>query len=186
MATERSRGFDNRPLRRRLYADAVSLYGSLPVIVLAAAVAIVVALIVASVFSGLIAAVIEVGLVLVLVVVRYYWRGDPTWKIDFGGSIAPAETLTFFELVSASEAPVDPRTLGAVQCVIRTPAGRVWESDVGEHSLRINPMGIIARFPIDPDPGTYHVRWNAGHHVGALQKSPGPRSSSGIPMRETP
>jgi hypothetical protein len=112
----------------------------------------------------------DLGLVLILVVVRYYWRGDPTWKIDFGGSIAPAETLTFFELVCASEAPVDPRTLGAVECVIRTPAGRVRESDVGEHSLRINPMGIIARFPIDPDPGTYHVRWNAGHHVGTLHE----------------
>jgi hypothetical protein len=109
-----------------------------------------------------------VGLMIVGVLIalweylRYRVTGDPVWKAGYGDA-APDEKnpIMFFELRCVSEHPVHHSTLGAVECVIKTPSGPVWSTGPGDIRPGYDGSRLMldARFPVNPERGRYGCRW---------------------------
>jgi hypothetical protein len=118
--------------------------------------------------AGGLGVLVVVAAVFVAVYLRYRLAGNPAWEIVYTGAHA-APPMLFFELHSRGDLPIDPVTLGPMECQIRTPSG-MWESRAGDLSPRFNPPGVVARPPLTPEAGWYEARWHAERGTGRIHE----------------
>jgi hypothetical protein len=98
--------------------------------------------------------------------VRYRLWGDKVWQATH---LSSDREMVFDLRNRRKDMPADPSHLGAVECLLKTPAGEIIDYD-GRLEPRRNPYGLIARFPIEPEPGVYEARWSVAREGQRLHE----------------
>jgi hypothetical protein len=120
--------------------------------------------------STLIGGIVGVALLMALVWGYAWFRyrcagGDGDWEAVYEGSVADR---MFFELRCKAALPIDPATLGAQTCLVKTPNGCLVEAE--KYGPRLNPPGYTAHFALTPLAGDYEARWYAARGKARLQE----------------
>jgi hypothetical protein len=119
-------------------------------------------------FGGVVGVLAVIGVVFVGVWIWYRLLvGDATWDARYGET---THEFMFFDLRCKPPVPVASSTLGAVECMVKTPGGQVMTAVGPGNVWASNPVGIRAQFHIRRELGVYSVRWYAARGQSRLQE----------------
>jgi hypothetical protein len=111
-----------------------------------------------SLIGAVIALLVLIGIVFVTTFVWYrLLGGDAVWEAVYSGS---TEGTVFVQLSCKQGLMADPVRLELIECLLEKPSGEIVENN-GSMTRRDSPLGWIARFHLEPEPGRYKVRWSA-------------------------
>jgi hypothetical protein len=114
----------------------------------------------AAVVTGVVIAIVALltlmGAVMACSIAWYRLRGDRVWETVYLGRLGQ---VRFFELrCKEGVAPIDAVHLGAVECWVRMPSGRVVKFLPGKE-LAPDSTSLRLLVPTDYGSGPYEVRW---------------------------
>jgi hypothetical protein len=123
-----------------------------------------------AVAGGLGGIVAIAGITVLGAIVYYHAVGDHIWEATYLGHNGGQAG---WGLRCRGDVPMS-QTLGALECVVKTPSGTLLSTDgpEGDLSWRGNPDGVFASFAMAREVGVYEARWYAsmGDWRGRMQE----------------